>query len=511
VLFTRLCKYDGEKTAILSVRDFQQISGRAGRKGFDDRGSVVAQAPEHVIENLRLEAKAGSDPVKKKRIVRRKPPERGYVHWDRQTFERLVASQPEPLISRFQVSHGMLLNVLGREEGGCQAMKRLVRTCHERPAVRRQIGKTALQLLRSLWQAGIVELEPRWDSRTKRLVVSQSLQEDFSLHHALSLYVLETVDRLDRELGTYPLDVLTLVESTLENPDLILQKQLDKVKQRKLAELKAEGVEYEDRMAELEKLEYPKPNREFIYLTFDDFSKKHPWVAHENIRPKGIAREMYEGYLSFADFIKEYGLERAEGLLLRYLSDVYKGLVQTVPDYAKNDDVDEMIAYFRALVRGVDSSLLDEWERLREGGVPRVVAAIQGTPEPETFDITRDVRAFTVMLRNELFFFLRALSARDYDVAAEMVEGVDAPWTPDKLEAALKPYYAEHTSIRTDPVARRPANTRVLPSDDGALWNVEQIIVDPEDDMDWMLDCAVDLARSREAGRPIIVLREIKS
>ncbi|AKT40221.1 DEAD/DEAH box helicase [Chondromyces crocatus] len=511
VLFTRLCKFDGEKTAILSVRDFQQISGRAGRKGFDDHGTVVAQAPEHVIENLRMEIKAGNDPAKRRKIVRRKPPERGYVHWDRQTFERLVASQPEPLVSRFQVSHGMLLNVLGRKEGGCQAMKKLVRSSHERPAVRRQIGKTAMQLLRSLWEAGIVELVPMWDSRAKKLEVSSGLQEEFSLHQALSLYVLETVDKLDRELGTYPLDVLTLVESTLENPEAILQRQLDKVKQLKLAELKAEGVEYEQRIEALEKLEYPKPNREFIYLTFDDFGRRHPWVGQENIRPKGIAREMYEKYMSFADFIKEYGLERVEGLLLRYLSDVYKGLVQTVPDYAKNDDVDEMIAYFRALVRGVDSSLLDEWERLRAGGAPRVIEAARGVTEPEAFDITRDERAFTVLLRNELFFFLRALASRDYEVAAEMVEGEGEPWTAARLEATLQAYYAEHTAIRTDPVARRPQNTLIERSDDGTIWNVKQIVVDPEDDQDWMLDCLVDLGRSRDAGRPVIVLRQIKS
>ncbi|EYF07553.1 DEAD/DEAH box helicase [Chondromyces apiculatus] len=511
VLFTRLCKFDGEKTAILSVRDFQQISGRAGRKGFDTQGSVAAQAPEHVIENLRLEAKAGSDPAKRRKIVRRKPPERGYVHWDRQTFERLIASQPEPLVSRFQVSHGMLLNVLGRKEGGCQAMKDLVRSSHERPAVRRQIGKTAMQLLRSLWEAGIVEFVPRWESRLKKLEVSSGLQEEFSLHQALSLYVLETVDKLDRELGTYPLDVLTLVESTLENPDAILQRQLDKVKQLRLAELKAEGVEYEQRIEALDKLEYPKPNREFIYLTFDDFAKRHPWVGQENIRPKGIAREMYEQYMSFADFIKEYGLERVEGLLLRYLSDVYKNLVQTVPDYAKNEDVDEMIAYFRALVRGVDSSLLDEWERLRAGGAPRVIEAARGVTEPEVFDITRDERAFTVLLRNALFFFLRALAARDYEVAAEMVEGEGDPWTAERLEAALAPYFAEHTAIRTDPVARRPQNTLVEPTEDGAVWNVKQILVDPEDDQDWMLDCLVDLGRSRDAGRPVITLRQIKS
>ncbi len=512
VLFTRLCKFDGEKTAILSVRDFQQISGRAGRKGFDTQGSVVAQAPEHVIENMRLEAKAGQDPAKRRKIVRRKPPEKGYVHWDRQTFERLQSSQPEPLVSRFQVTHGMLINVLGREEGGCQAMKRLVRGCHERPAARRQIGKHAMRLLRSLAQAGIVELVPRWDSRAKRIQINADLQEDFSLHHALSLYVLETVGKLDQEAGTYPLDVLTLVESTLEDPDVILMKQLDRLKGQKVAELKAAGVEYEERMAELEKLEHPKPNREFIYGTFDEFSARHPWVAQENIRPKGIAREMYEAYLSFAEYVKELKLERSEGVLLRYLSDVYKGLVQTVPEYAKDDSTDEMIAYFRALVRGVDSSLLDEWERIREGGAEaRREAVLRGPEEPEAFDVTRDVRAFTVLVRNELFFFLRALSSRDYEVAAEMVEGAEEPWTADRLEAALKPYYAEHGAIRTDPVARRPLHTMVEPSGDGAVWNVKQIIVDPEDDADWMLDCLVDLERSRTAGRPVIVLRRIAS
>ena len=512
VLFTRLCKFDGEKTALLSVRDFQQISGRAGRKGFDTQGSVVAQAPEHVIENKRLDAKAAGDPAKRKKIVRRKPPDKGYVHWDRQTFERLISSPPEPLVSRFQVTHGMLINVLGREAGGCQAMKRLIRSCHERPAVRRQHGKHAMLLLRSLAQAGIVELVPRWDSRAKRIQINADLQEDFSLHHALSLYVLETVDRLDRDAGTYPLDVLTLVESILENPDPILMKQLDRLKGEKLAELKAAGVEYDERMAELEKLEYPKPNREFIYGTFDEFSKRHPWVAQENIRPKGIAREMYEGYVSFAEYIKDYHLERSEGLLLRYLSEVYKALVQTVPEYAKGDDTDEMTAYLRALVRGVDSSLLDAWERLREGGSEaRREAILGGSAEPEAFDVTRDARSFTVLLRNELFFFLRALASRDYEVAAEMVEGEDEAWTAERLELALRPFYAEHAKIRTDPAARSPANTIVEASDDGGGWRVRQVIVDPEDDNDWMLECAVDLQRSRTAGRPVIVLRRIAS
>ncbi|MEZ4314100.1 MAG: DUF3516 domain-containing protein [Polyangiaceae bacterium] len=340
VLFTKLCKFDGEKTAILSVRDFQQISGRAGRKGFDDRGTVVALAPEHVIENRRLEAKAGGDPVKLKRIVRKKPPERGYVHWDQAVFERLQASPPEPLVSRFGVSHGMLLNVLSRPEGGCPAMKTLLRECHLRPAERRIQQRLSLSLFRSLYEAKIIELVPfreremDWETGRAKgsgVRVHTDLQENFSIHHTLALYLLDTLDQLDPEDPEYALQLLSLVESILEDPDIILQKQLDKVKRDKLFELKAAGVEYEERMAELEKLEYPKPLRDFIYGTFNQFSAPRPWMKSENIRPKSVAREMYESFLSFTEYIREYGIERSEGLLLRYLSDVYKTLTQTVP------------------------------------------------------------------------------------------------------------------------------------------------------------------------------------
>jgi hypothetical protein len=127
--------------------------------------------------------------------------------------------------------------------------------------------------------------------------------------------------------------------------------------------MRAAGVPYEERMAKLEEIEHPKPLREFLYETFNAFAAAHPWVEEENIRPKSIAREMYERYLSFADYIRDYGLERSEGLLLRHLSQVWKVLAQTVPDGAKTDEVVEMEDYFRELIRGIDSSLLEEWER----------------------------------------------------------------------------------------------------------------------------------------------------
>ncbi|MBI3204967.1 MAG: DUF3516 domain-containing protein [Myxococcales bacterium] len=492
VLFTKLCKFDGKGTTLLSVRDFRQISGRAGRKGFDDRGSVVVQAPEHVIENLKLEAKIGADPSKKKKLVRRKPPDRGYAHWDRATFDRLLSAPPEPLVSRFRVSHGMIINVLSRPDGGCMALARLIDRCHDRRYDQRAHGRTALAMFRSLLDAGIVE---RRDGRAR---VNLDLQQDFSLNQTLSLYLLDTLPLLDRERETHALDLLTVVESILENPDVVLQKQLDHLKTEVISELKAQGVEYEERMAKLEELEYPKPNRDFIYDTFNAFAKKHPWVGAENIRPKSIARDMVERFMSFSEYVKEYGLERSEGLLLRYLSDVYKVLVQTVPQAERGEAVDELITFFGAMVRQVDSSLLDEWERMRAGEVAPAALSARDELEPEgSEDVTRDAKGFTVLLRNELFRLIRALSRRDF-AEAETVAGLKAA----ELERALAPFFEAHAALRTDPDARSPS---LLTLETGETrWDFAQVLLDPEDESDWVIVGWVDVAASREAGRPVI-------
>jgi superfamily II RNA helicase len=503
VLFTRLCKYDGEKVGLLSVRDFQQISGRAGRKGFDVQGSVVAQAPEHVIENLRLDGRAASDPAKRRKVVHKKPPTKGFVNWNRATFERLIGAEPEPLVSRFKVTHGMLVNVLSRRAGGCKAMARVIRNSHERLPQKRAHGRTAVALFRSLADAGIVEIDPT----NRSVVVNVDLQEDFSLHHALSLYLLETIGVLDRESPTYALDVLTLVESILEDPDFILGRQLDKLKTQKLAELKAAGVEYDQRIEELDKMEYPKPLCELVYSTFNAFAKKHPWVDADNIRPKSVAREMFETYQSFPDYIREYDLERAEGLLLRYLSDVYKTLVQTVPQPAKNDDVEEIVTYFGAIVRAVDSSLLDEWERMRGRALPGGEAAAGPGPENAPSDVLWDDKALTVLVRNAAFGLTRALARKDWEAAAAMVEPGEEPWTPVRLQKAMESFWATHTAVRTDPVARGPANLRIQKGDE--VWKVEQAILDAEEDNDWVFRCDVALGPSREAGRPLLNLRHL--
>ena len=506
VLFTKLCKYDGEKTAVLSVRDFRQISGRAGRKGFDVQGSVVAQAPEHVIENLRLEQKAGSDPGKRRKIVKRKPPEKGYVPFDKATFERLMTAPPEPLVSRFQVTHGMLLNVLAREGGGCMTMARLIKSSHEKPHAKRALGRTAMMMFKSLVDAGIVEI-----GEGHRLVINADLQEDFSLNHALSLYLLDTIDALDRANNpTYALDLLSLVESILENPEIVLMKQLDKLKTEKMAELKAAGVEFDARIAELDKMEYPKPNREFIYATFNDFAHKHPWVGQDNIRPKSVARDMYEQFMSFGEYVREYALERAEGALLRYLSDVYKALIQAVPAPAKTEEVHELVTYFGAIVRAADSSLLDEWERMRNPAAAPVAAALETKPgEP---DITTNEKEFTVLVRNAIFALLKSIARKNWaDAATQLEVPADAEdvWTADRLERTMAPFFAEHAALRIDPPARAPGNTRLV-SKEGGVWDVEQVILDPEDANDWSARFTIDLARSAQAGRPLLAMRKLE-
>lgn len=522
VLFTRLCKFDGQKTGILSARDFHQISGRAGRKGFDDKGWVVAQAPEHVIENLKLAAKAAKGG---KKGVKRKPPDRNFVNWDKNTFLRLIAATPERLISRFQVSHGMLLNVLSREGDGCGAMRQLIRDCHDSLRAKKAHTRRAWQLFRSLVERKIIEILPanpteHGPAGKTKLRVNVELQDDFSMDQTLSLFLLETLPMLDPEAPDYALVLLTLVESILENPEIILRKQLNKVKAEAIAEMKAEGLDYDQRMEELEKLEYPKPNREFIYSTFNAFADKHPWVGQENIRPKSIAREMFETFRSFSDYIRDYELQRSEGLLLRHLNSTYKVLVQTVPDGAKTEAVREMEMYLGTMLRQVDSSLLDEWEKMRdpsyEAGGPE--EARPPGAEESALDITRNTRAFTTAIRNRVFMFLRGLANGDFESAVDSLtdgegelatDGQGERWDPGRLRSAIEDFHLEHERICLDPEARNARHTYVTPSDDKTHWRVQQMLIDPEEHNDWVAEFDVDLNLSREKGQPVLTLLRI--
>jgi hypothetical protein len=408
----------------------------------------------------------------------------------------------------------MLLNVLSRKGDGCRAMQQLIRDCHDSPKAKKAHRQRAWQLFRSLLERKIVEFIPRTEQGAT-LRVNVDLQDDFSMDQTLSLYLLDTIPLLDPQQPDYALVLLTLVESILEDPDVILRRQLDKIKSQKMAEMKAEGLEYEERMEELEKLEYLKPNRDFIYSTFNAFADRHPWVGQENIHPKSIAREMFESFRSFSDYIRDYELQRAEGVLLRHLNSVFKVLAQTVPDAAKNEQAREMELYLSTMIRQIDSSLLDEWEKMRDPGFQRLETAEARPPGAAQgeVDVTQDQKAFTAAIRNRVFTFLRGLVVGDFETAiAGLAAPADAegkPWTPERLKQTLETYHAEHERICLDPEARNLRHTYVIPSDDKTHWRVQQMLVDPEGHNDWVAEFEVDLAESRRTGEPPLKLRRL--
>jgi superfamily II RNA helicase len=500
VVFTKLCKYDGDKTKILTVRDFHQIAGRAGRKGFDTQGTVIVQAPEHVIENKIAQQKATGDAKKLRKWKPSKPPERGYAHWDEQTFQKLRDGEPERLVSRFAVSHGMMLNVFTRPDG-CTAMKRLIRASHDAPVRQRQHGRHALAILRSLIKADIVAL------RRGGVDLNADLQTDFSLNQALSLYVVEAVAALDRENGDYALNLVSLVEATLEDPSAVLFKQVDTLKGRAVASLKSQGVEYDERMAELEKIEAPKPNAEFMLGTFRMFAEHHPWVGSDSLRLKSVARDMFEQGETFNGYVRTYGLARAEGVLLRYLSDVYKALIQTIPEDQKTNELDDIIEWLGVVIRSVDGSLLAEWERMKRGEVLDERAEEEALLDAERkgVDVTANRKAFRVLVRNATFRLVRALAQREERYFLDMVqtEPGQPPLRVEELVALMDPYWAEYDELRIDAEARGPQHFQ-LEENSGSRWLVSQSLLDPEEHLEWRLRLAVDLSASRDEGGVVL-------
>ncbi len=513
VMFTSLCKYDGRGTKILAARDFHQICGRAGRRGFDTIGYVVAQAPGHIIENLKLEEKAAGNPNKKRSFVKKKPPEKGYVHWDEATFQKLQSAPPEPLASRFSIHHHTLLNILSRtNEDGCAALRKLIRDSHEPPARKKALAKHAFKLFRGLLGAKILHIIPpaqRTDRR--KVMVDVSLPEDFSINHALSLYLLDAIPRLDSATEDYALNVISLIESILENPDIILRKQVDLLKNELMARLKNEGVEYDDRIARLEEVDWPKPGADFIYDTFNAFKLLHPYLGDENVRPKTIAREMIENYQSFEDYVKTYKLERAEAVLLRHLGEVYKVLSQTVPESAKTEILREAESFLELIVRHTDSSMLDEWQTMKNGGIPPTPSSSAQARIQELqskIPYTRDKTAFTRHLRNHILTLVTALSRYQTETALGLIEPADSDgksWSNERLLKQLDDYHNARHQIRLDPEARNARHTHIT----GEQTTIHQTLIDPDDLNDWSLHLTLDLVKSNEARTPVLRLEGI--
>ncbi len=504
VLLTALGKYDGTRTRHLTAREFHQIAGRAGRAGYDTAGDVVVQAPEYVVENAKAVAKAGDDPRKLRRVVRKKPPE-GSVSWSDRTFDRLVVAEPEPLTSSFAVSHAMLLNVANRPGDAFATMRRLLTDNHEdRPAQRRHI-RQAIAIYRALLAAGVVERLAVPDAQDRTVRLTGELQLDFALNQALSPFALAVIELLDPDSVDYPLDVLSVLEATLEDPRQVLAAQLSKAKGQAVAEMKAEGIEYEERMRLLEDVTYPMPLAELLHAALDTYQRGHPWVADHRLSPKSVARDLAERAMTFTEYVGFYGLARSEGLVLRYLADAYQALRRTVPEEAKTDELRDLQEWLGELVRQVDSSLLDEWERLRNPETPDSTAPNSGRQSAASVDhrpppVTANVRAFRVLVRNALFRRVELAARRRWDELGELDS--DSGWDAEDWRQAVERYFDDHDEIGTGADARGP-HLLIIDHQPGK-WVVRQILDDPAGHHDWGISAEVDLADSDESGSAVL-------
>ena len=549
VVLTSLVKFDGARERHLSAREFHQIAGRAGRAGFDTRGYVVVQAPEHVIDNARALARAGDDERKRRRIVRKKAPE-GRVNWTDKTYLRLRDATPETLTSQFQVTTTMVLNLMERPGNPVEAMAALLARVPSTQVQRRHHVRRALDIYRSLRTAGVLEhvssAVAAADGRP-RLRLAVDLPGDFALNQPLAPFALAAMDLLGVDSPEHTLDVISVVEATLDDPRPLLYAQQRAARGEAIAAMKAEGMDYEERMAALEEITWPRPLAELLEPALEMYRQSNPWVAEYELSPKSVVRDMVESAMTFSDLVSRYELGRSEGVVLRYLTDAYRALRQVVPEEHRTPEVEEVVDWLGGLVRAVDSSLLDEWEALgrAQAGHADEAAGILAADGPEAdgtagverafgadadgrVPLTRNLHAFRVAVRREMFRRIE-LMARD-DV--EGLGRLDAPsgWGEDRWDAALARYWDEYDWIGTDTAARAVSLAPLDESPDAValaaagvserliealeaggrkVWLATQVVEDPDGDHDWRLTALVDLAECDAAERAVVHLLNV--
>ena len=527
VLFSGLAKFDGTRQRVLKVREFQQIAGRAGRAGYDSAGHVVVQAPEHVIDNERAKKKAEEKKNKRSKAQLRKPPP-GTVVWNEQTFDKLVTGVPEQLESRMRVDNAMLVNTLAREEDAFPVLRRLLTDNHEDRRQQLRLARRALRLTRALVRAGTVVRLEEPDDHGRRYVLTVDLPRDFALNQPLSLFALAALDVLDPDAPTHALDVVSVVEAVLESPRQVLMAQQHVARGEAIAEMKADGIEYDERMALLEKVTWPRPLAELLEPLFETYRESHPWLAEDALQPKAVVREMWEQGWGFTDYVSRYQLARSEGLLLRYLTDAYRALRQTVPERHRPPAVEEIVEWLGETVRQTDSSLLDEWESLADPAHVRP-DVVEHAPPPPPRPLSRQDRAFTVMVRNAMFARVQ-LCARDdlaglHRLEQQAAERVEPPrelvMGRQAWDRALEAYYAEHDAVGTGPDARGPSYLRIGEEQVGEpagapegtrarIRHVVQTLADPADHRDWVLEAVVDCDASDEAGELVLATTALR-
>lgn len=495
VLITALSKYDGTRMRRLGAREFHQIAGRAGRAGFDPYGNVVVLAPEHEIENAQARKKAGDDPKKLKKVQKKQAP-KGFVSWSEQTFEKIAEAEPEPLVPRMQMTTAMLMGVISRGGDVLENVRSLVFDNHQQRREQYALARRAIVLFRTLRDAELVEVTGAGEIR---LVVD--LPPNFALNQPLSPFALAALELLDPDdaagsvgTGHYALDVVSIVESTLDDPRQILGQQEFKARGEAVGAMKREGIEYDERMELLEEITYPKPLDELLQQAYETFASSQPWVRDFRLSPKSVVRDMFERAMTFADFVQWYQLGRSEGLVLRYLSDAYRTIRQTVPREALTEELEDIVEWLGEMVRQIDSSLVDEWETIMAGLDQAGDDGPALPPAPPS--VVQNRRAFTVLVRNAMFRRVQLAALEKDEELAEL--DPDADWS-----TALDDYFDEHEEILTGSAARSP-QLCLIDETDPAVWRVEQTIDDPAGHYDWRIRADIDLAASAEAGEPAL-------
>ena len=500
VLMTGLTKYDGVKHRVLKSREFHQIAGRAGRAGYDTEGTVVVQAPEHEIENFRLRQRAGSDPKKLKKLRKRSAPD-GQATWTESTYERLTHAEPEELTSQFRMSNSMLLNVVARDQWTFEALEHLLRTNHDTRAKQNKAILRTIELYRGLLNAEIVEEFSADTPSGKDARLTADLNRDFALNQPLSPFALAALELLDPESDTFALDVISTFEAVLEDPRQVLLAQQKAERGEEIAALKAEGVDYTERMAIVEEITWPIPLADELDQAYDTFCEGNPWARDFQISPKSIVRDMVEKAMTFSDFVATYGLGRSEGVVLRYLTDAYRTLEHSVPDAYRSEEFDDILVWLGELIRQVDSSLIDEWVQMADPDAPLTEdqVAEHAFGVENTNLLSANPQALTRMVRNYFFRHVELFAFEKERELAEMDEYLDSP--PD-WPAAMDDYFDEYADVGVDAAARSNKNILIKrgTGSDAGSWFVRQIIDDPEGDHGWALEGVVDLHATDEAG-----------
>lgn len=500
VLLTGLTKFDGTRMRRLRAREFHQIAGRAGRMGFDTQGLVVAEAPEYEIENAKAVAKAGNDPKKLKRIKKKKPQE-GFVTWGEGTFDKLIHASPETLTPHLKITHAMVLNEVAQGGDARARVEDLIEDSRQTPQQKENLQERADEIFQTLTDTEVIETERNPDGGLD-YYTTVDLPEDFALDQPLSPFLLAALELLDPDDPSYDMDLISMVEATLEDPRQILKAQQRQARDVAIQEMKEEGLEYEDRMERLQEVTYPMPMGDMLAEAFDRYRRDVPWANDYEIHPKSVLRDMVETASDFNGYISRYGISRSEGTLLRYLSDAYRALDRTVPEEYLDERLEDIVSWLGLIVRSVDSSLVDEWEAAGRTDSDQG-SGLDAAPPSQDDQVVRDRRGLTVLVRNAMFQRVE-LVAND---RPERLAELDSDWGYGlrAWQDTLDDLYEAHDEIRTDAQARSADYFSIDQQGESRnhTWKVRQIFDDVEGDHDWGIAGIVDLDATQESGQVV--------